>query len=780
MTTESKTTPDRTEPGPGRESPDGAPADRGAGLPAAWNAARGHPAPGPDAPDGSSGLRALRRRWAPASALGVLASMAAGLATWAFMPPPKFAAEATLFAASAPPHVLSPSGGGRADFATYVKTQAGLIRSRLVLNRLLAEPGIAALPLLREAGDPLGWLQRELKVESGGGSELIRVSLAGNHAEDLARVVNEILAIYLREVREQEVREKSERLRQLKENLDRCLADRSGRREAMKKYSEQIGASDRRSVSVRQELDLERLELSRRELLHLQSDLRRAHVEQGVIEALGRAGSGPAAPAGAVAVELAADPVIGSHSARIGELEGRLASARRSIRGEDDPAIGRVRDELESSRKALAARRGEVAEAAGRRTGEQATREVAGRIAAGREKVAILEEHERILAGEVARLAGEARASNRTGIALEHTRGEMDLADEMVKNLTSEIHAQGVERIAPPRVRMLEKAEVPTGRDPKPRLKATSAAAGGAFALILLGFTWIESRAGRIDSARLVRQQLNLRLLGVLPRLGDRFRGTVLRPDTAGSARHASLYFESVDATQAMILRVLDDGRPRIVLIASALKAEGKTSLSCHLAASLARAGKATLLVDGDLRIPSAHRLLGLPAGPGLSEVLRGDLDLADAVRPSAIDGLMFLPAGECDDATLDAMSRGKVGRAFAELRGRFEFILVDSPPILPVADAILLGRHCDAVILSILENASTIPATRAALDRLGSLDVPVMGAVVAGSVMPRYKYRGYRKVPTRPRHGRPVAGVLPGRSLMPASTSPPAHPAGE
>ena len=64
------------------------------------------------------------------------------------------------------------------------------------------------------------------------------------------------------------------------------------------------------------------------------------------------------------------------------------------------------------------------------------------------------------------------------------------------------------------------------------------------------------------------------------------------------------------------------------------LKAEGKTSLSCHLAASLARAGKSVLLVDGDLRIPSAHTLFGLPSWPGLSEVLRGDLSPVEAILP--------------------------------------------------------------------------------------------------------------------------------------------------
>ena len=105
------------------------------------------------------------------------------------------------------------------------------------------------------------------------------------------------------------------------------------------------------------------------------------------------------------------------------------------------------------------------------------------------------------------------------------------------------------------------------------------------------------------------------------------------------SHRHAekdrywqNLMLESIDATRTMLIHAARTGSHRVVMITSAVGGEGKTSLASHLATSLARSGLRTLLIDADLRSPSIHRLFDLPLGPGLSEVLRGEVDLADAI----------------------------------------------------------------------------------------------------------------------------------------------------
>src|SRR5262249_39806622 len=141
----------------------------------------------------------------------------------------------------------------------------------------------------------------------------------------------------------------------------------------------------------------------------------------------------------------------------------------------------------------------------------------------------------------------------------------------------------------------------------------------------------------------------------------------------------------------------------RTVMVTSATAREGKTSLSCHLAASLARAGLRVLLVDGDMRHPTAHKLFGLPCEPGFSEVLSGQCDLPAAIQATAVRGLSLLAAGVWDDRTLLELNRGKAAELLGQLGQQYDLVLIDSSPVLPVADALLLGQQVDGVLFSAL-----------------------------------------------------------------------------
>src|SRR5262249_26886645 len=159
-----------------------------------------------------------------------------------------------------------------------------------------------------------------------------------------------------------------------------------------------------------------------------------------------------------------------------------------------------------------------------------------------------------------------------------------------------------------------------------------------------------------------------------------------------------------------------------------------KTSLASQLAASLARAWRKTLLVDGDLRHPAAHKLFDLTLEPGLSEVLRGEANLPDAIKPTLMSRLWMMPAGHWDAHAVQALAQGGVRRMFDELRGQYDFIVVDSSPVLPVADALLLGQHVDAVLFSVLRDVSRLPSLQAASQKLQHLGVRTLGAVVIGT----------------------------------------------
>jgi capsular exopolysaccharide synthesis family protein len=271
------------------------------------------------------------------------------------------------------------------------------------------------------------------------------------------------------------------------------------------------------------------------------------------------------------------------------------------------------------------------------------------------------------------------------------------------------------------------------------RLKTSGTAAAGSFAFFLLGVTLWEVRARRVSSPDEVEKGLGIRLVGSLPALHGR-SGAWNAP---ADRRWQSVLIDSVDATRTVLLHASRAESIRVVMVTSALPGEGKSSLSCHLAASLARAGRQTLLIDCDLRRPSIHRLLDQPQGPGVGELLRGEAEVPGVIRRSHAANLDLITAGRWDELAVQALARGDLQAIFDGLRTRYDFVIVDSAPVLPVVDSLLVGQHADAVIFSILRDVSRLPSVQDARDRLTSLGVRVLGAVVSGmrreSYAPRY-----------------------------------------
>jgi capsular exopolysaccharide synthesis family protein len=231
-------------------------------------------------------------------------------------------------------------------------------------------------------------------------------------------------------------------------------------------------------------------------------------------------------------------------------------------------------------------------------------------------------------------------------------------------------------------------------------------------------------------------------LVGQLPALPERSRGGLLRKP-ADPRYWQSLMTESVDATRTMILHAARAEGLRTVMVTSAVSGEGKTSLSCHLACSLARAGRKTLLLDCDLRNPAAHRLFELPGEPGLCEVLRGEAQLADVIRATPAANLWLIPAGQFDEQALQTFTLSQNGFSplLDQLKTQFDFIVVDSSPVLPVVDTLVIGQNVDVVVFSLLRDVSRIPNVYAAYQRLATLGIRILGAVVNGVDAGRYTY---------------------------------------
>jgi capsular exopolysaccharide synthesis family protein len=306
----------------------------------------------------------------------------------------------------------------------------------------------------------------------------------------------------------------------------------------------------------------------------------------------------------------------------------------------------------------------------------------------------------------------------------------------MVKRAAKEREATRVELDAPSRITKMDDPYM-VKRDGM-GLKAAGGAALAGFLLGALGIAFLEFRSRRVSDLSEVSRGLSLPIMGTLPLVRVRAPVKNAQSGHASDASDQESMIESVDAARTVLLQAFRKKNLRVVMITSAGAGEGKTLLSAHLAISLARAGWRMLLIDGDLRRPTLHKVFGLENAVGLGEILRGEAIIGDVVR-QATGELSMISAGHGDQRSLRGLAQGELGRLFDEAKKNYDFVILDSAPVLPVADAQLMAQAVDGVILSVLQNVSRLPFVYAAYERLMLLQANLLGVVLHGESFGAY-----------------------------------------
>ncbi|MDB4947871.1 MAG: capsular exopolysaccharide family [Gemmatimonadetes bacterium] len=174
-------------------------------------------------------------------------------------------------------------------------------------------------------------------------------------------------------------------------------------------------------------------------------------------------------------------------------------------------------------------------------------------------------------------------------------------------------------------------------------------------------------------------------------------------------------------------------GGPRLktVVVTSAGAGEGKSTLCSNLAVTFAQQHMRVLLVDCDLRRARLHEVFGTPRVPGLPEVLEGRDALADAVRPTAVEGLWLLPAGRLTPNATELLGGAAMQALLDELAGSYDLILIDTPPVMAAADAEVLGVQADAVLMVVRAGQTERQSAQYAVQQLRAIGARVVGAVL-------------------------------------------------
>ncbi len=284
-------------------------------------------------------------------------------------------------------------------------------------------------------------------------------------------------------------------------------------------------------------------------------------------------------------------------------------------------------------------------------------------------------------------------------------------------------------RIPQPNIRIVDSAQ-PANRPSKPNLPLNLAI--GTISGLVLGIGCVMLRTSNRSVLREPGEaalHLEVPELGAIPR--------IRRPGSKMSEQDAAALSESFRAASVSIASATRNGdHCRTLVVTSAWPTEGKTTVVHNLGKALAETNEKVLLIDGDMRRPSLHKLFDEANGWGLTDVLRepnaiDELPVEALVKKTSVPHLYLLPGGTCSENIFGLLSRERMSKMWRRFQEAFDYVLIDAPPCLEFADARVLAHRTGELLLVVRANHTHRRAAQAAIDRIRLDGIPVIGMVL-------------------------------------------------
>lgn len=650
--------------------------------------------------------------------LGMLAALA-----YLWLAEPVYRATAILELHPNEPQILSEveqvgAGPGREE--TFLNTQYALLQSRAVAERVvdrLSEKEQGRLLDDRSAAEAsrprlVRAIRQRVSVYAPKDSRLVEVSFDSTEAELAAAVANAVAASYVALQSERRLATTKKARDWLGSQLEKLKRDLQASETKLAAFKKKHGLLDSDSLAALRGQELSGLKET---LLEARSERIHREVTHEQVQAARRSGD-----------LLTLAPLLDSPSVQELQMErNRLETRLEQLRthyGPNAPKVISTRAELTEVRQRLDSEiRAEIA--AIEKTYQQAaTRE--SRLEQRRREVSNDAREQSDLEFELAALERDVETNRQLYEALRERIKETDLSSTLETTV-----ADVVDQAAAP--------QAPYA--PQPR-RAFGAAGLLSLALGLV-LAFLREGANRtFQTTRQLEQELRLPALGAIPDLHGRARlPNLLR----APARPQEIMTEALGEIRTRLeVGGIDGQRPQVIMVTSALQGEGKSTLATHLAAVYGDLGR-TLLVDADLRRPG----LGPLSGPlGLTDLASGDSELKACIRRDPrYRNLFVLGRGTGQVKPLEFLASEALARTFEMLRRQFQTIIVDTAPVLPVSDALILGQHSDGAILAVRAGKTGTEAIDDSIHRLRSSGIGILGVTLAQvDVRHMGTYKGY------------------------------------
>jgi polysaccharide biosynthesis transport protein len=724
-------------------------------------------------------LGALRRWWWRVLPVSLLAAVLGGGLGWV-LTVPKYSAAAYLRVDSSDRPLIfqtADEGGNPNNFQLYCSTQQQLMKTPFVLNTALRNEGLSSLTELVEAPSAMEWLQKSIKVEFPEKGEIMRVSVETQSGDSCVKIINAVVEAYMDEVVLNERTDRSKRLDSLQKVYAEAEQNVRTKRSELRSLATALGTSDSDSLTVAQQNALQQFGLMQSKLSEVQFQLMQAEGELEVArkweeQALAKMREAAAQSGGTKVETPSADfvmpPGIASMENEVARLRGRLASLHQEL-GDNHPSYRRLAEELAINERILKKNLDDARQAHQKQvelsrkqlkgTAPGMNPELAGKLQSKYDFVSMiakaetLKNQDKLLREKVDQLSEETRQLGRSSIDVELMKAEIVSLEAVLQRVSQEVERTRIELQTNSRIKLLSPAETAIPPDPKKRyMRAGALGILGLLLPIGLVGMWDLTRR-RVDDVNSVTKALSIENIGSIPNATWDF--TRYPTSARNQMKHYRL-LESVSAVATMLLHRANNNNMKVFMITSAVSGEGKSSVAYLLSQSLSQFGKKVALIDFDLRRPSVHRLFGIPQTPGVSEVLAGECSLADCTQHVGSHALDVFVAGQVDVSLQKKITDGSVAEIFEQLRRKYDVVIVDSCPILPVVDSRLISKYTDGVVFTLLRDYSRFPQALRAVEILRSFGVHLLGALVIGGEQEQYGYRGQSY------YAKPTAG-LPG-----------------
>lgn len=652
-------------------------------------------------------------------------------------------------------------------FDHFLQTQVQLMTSPNVLTGALNSKAVSETAIVREAGeDAESVLKGKLAAGVVPGTYLIKVSLTLPDPKEAATIVNEVVRVYLEVAGDWSTNKNKYQIDSLqeynrvlsakvKERQDAWLAlAGKGNVDLVEVPAAAAGGGSTLPQAMPSKVSVSEYQQAREQLFRTNMDLIEAealyNTRKAEIAARGAGVDPDTLLTKRVDDALRKDPEILGLIPRVEQARQRIAEVAYTVRSKYDPA----RRTVERSTRLLEEQYFQLLEQKREELTNQFREEGTENPMTALHGLAEQIDAMKVRKASYENLLRKIEVSNREqgtdAVQVALVRDDYTTLKEMLISVEKRIEQLQFDARGEARINQISQARENGSPISDSRKKYLMMTPVGVLGVVLGLFLFMELRSGRVADLDDFSRRIPVEVYAV-PSLPGTRRTSDQRALRANEAQLQE-FLQSLDHLRVSLWfgKEAVPGMGRCLAVTSAIGGEGKTTLTAHLAVCCAKAGISTLVIDADLRRASLSRMFEEERTPGLSDVLKGDLQPDGAPVALRDGGFHLLTAGTPGQHPGWLFREQRIGQVLARYREMFDLVIIDTPPILPVADALSLGRWVDGALMVIRYDVSRFPLVERARKKLIAAGIPILKTVVNGVKSSRfgsgymYNYGGY------------------------------------